>query len=390
MDRPSILSGEKVSETKIPIIKPNFDEISSEIAPHLQQILESNMVTGVNRIVKEFEKNVSDYFQTPSIAISSCTAGMVLTMEGLGIRNKEVIVPSFSFSATAHMAYWTNNRIVFADIARDTLNLDPESVKRMISDKTAAILAVHMYGNPAPIKELQEIADEHDIYLLFDAAHAFGSKYEGKPIGNFGEASSFSLSPTKIISTVEGGIVSSKNEDLLEKLDLLRNYGNDPNYNCPIPGLNARMSELYAAIGNAFLPLTDTFVKNRNHYISIYKKALEDIPGIYFQEVKKGNVSTYKDFCIFIDKNEFGLDRNQLGQCFEAANISFKYYFYPPIHYLDPYKTSKKDNLANTEWASHNVFSLPIWNKMKEETILTIADEIRSCHAYSHEIKSKL
>lgn len=365
---------------RIPIIKPFYNKFLANILPDLEKILESNMVTGVNRILVDFEDQVSKYFEKRVMGVSSCTNGMILAMKALGLEKKDIILPSFSFSATAAMAHWNGSKIKFADISKDSLNIDPESVKSLIDKDTGAILAVHMYGNPASIPELQELAEENDLLVLYDAAHAFGSQYQGVPVANFGDASSFSMSPTKVVSTIEGGVVSFSNEENYSKLDLLRNYGNDSNYNCPLPGLNARLSEINAAVGIHYLKSAKEAVRNRNNYANKYQSGLEDIPGLSFQSVAKGDLSTYKDFSIFVNPNEFGMNRNQLANYLDKANISTKFYFYPPIHELEPYRKMKRADLSNTVWAANSVISLPIWNYMDSEIIDYIVEKIRSAH----------
>jgi dTDP-4-amino-4,6-dideoxygalactose transaminase len=363
---------------KLPIIRPNVDKFKAQIKEDIEKIIQSNMLTNVNIYTLKFEDLVKRYIGSNEIvAVSSATSGLILALDAMGVRDKEIILPSFTFAATAASAYWTHNRIVYADIDM-TFTLDIEDVRRKITKDTGAILPVHMYGNPARIKELEEISEEYDTKLLFDAAHALGSQYFGKRCGNFGDAEVFSLSPTKLLTTVEGGIISSKDSNMAGKIRLMRNYGLDPNYESEQPGLNARMSEIHAAIGISQVEYIDEFVRNRNRYVDLYKRLLGDLPGIQFQEIPKGHLSTHKDFSIVINKKNFGMDRDTLAIRLEKEGISTKKYFYPPLHRLKAYRDTKV-NLPITDKITDNVLSLPIYNYMTEEDIEGCCEAIKKC-----------
>ncbi|HLY18363.1 MAG TPA: DegT/DnrJ/EryC1/StrS family aminotransferase [Bryobacteraceae bacterium] len=176
------------------------------------------------------------------VAVSSCTSGLMLVMKAFGLRG-EVILPSFTFFATGHAVLWNGLTPVFADCDRQTWNIDPRAVERAITPQTAAILAVHLYGNPAAVTELEWIAGKHGIPLLFDAAHAFGASYKGQSVGQFGDAEVFSLSPTKLLVAGEGGLVATNDALLAHKLRAGRNYGDLGAYDPMLLGLNARMTE---------------------------------------------------------------------------------------------------------------------------------------------------
>lgn len=388
---PAILGGQPAFASLLPIIKPNVDQYSQQISATISKSLETNKLTAVNHYTAQFEQQTQELLGVPrTTAVASCTAGLILTMQALGLRDTEVILPSFTFSATAHAAHWNNCRIKLVDIDQATFTISPQAVREAIGPDTRAIIGVHMYGNPCDIIELESIAKEHNLILIFDAAHAIGSHYQEKPIGQFGDAEAFSLSPTKLITTGEGGIVASNNQELHDKLALDRNYGNRPNLECDRPGLNARMSEIHAAIGLPQIADLGLFVQNRNRYATLFKQHLADVPGLSFQTIKEGNVSAYKDFGLLVDKELFGLNRNQLAAALAAENIMTKFYFDPPIHRMQAYRHSFVDvSLPVTEYVSQNIICLPIYNHMDETVIATICQTIKNIHQHHKDIHAR-
>ena len=236
-----------MANIKIPITKPTlpkFDSLKEEV----REILESGMLTNYKH-VREFESMLKAKLNVKNVvALSSCTSGLMLCMKAWGLTG-EVILPSFTFSATGHAIKWNNLTPVFVEVDPITQTIDPAAVEAAITDKTSAILGVHLYGCPAKIKELEAIAKKHNLKLIFDAAHAMGSTYDGKAIGNFGDAEVFSCSPTKLLVTTEGGIVCTNDDELAKTLRYARNYGDPGDYNCKLTGINARMTEFNAIVG---------------------------------------------------------------------------------------------------------------------------------------------
>jgi dTDP-4-amino-4,6-dideoxygalactose transaminase len=386
-DKPAIIGNDPEFSEWFPIIKPNLDRYADNILTKIDCVLRSNMVSGVNILVKELEEKLAKFLEVDHvIAVSSCTLGMILALQAADLRSKEILLQSFSFSATAHMAYWNNSKIRFIDSYLDTLTIDLEDLKRQLNPKSKAVIGVHMYGNPCYITELLEFSSDNNIPIFFDAAHALGSKYKNKPIGSQGLVNVFSASPTKLFTTIEGGFVATNDDKVFKRIVLGRNYGNYPDYSCVLPGLNGRMSELHAAAGLVTLADIPKFVDNRNMYASKYKEKLKKIPGIAFQEITKNSLSSYKDFSIFIDPKEFGMDRNLLSEALYKENIATKFYFYPPIHQLEAYKTGMPPDLPNTEKLSNSVLSLPIHNFMEENDIKRIGNCIESIHNYADKI----
>jgi len=390
MEAPAILGGKPQFEKPMPIIKPPISRYATDdFLSKIRAILESNMVTDYVR-VKELEKNIAAYLRVKNaVGLSSCTSGLMLSMQLLGLRKTEVILPSFTFVATANAAYWNDCKIVLADCDRETFDISPEDVQEKITPRTKAIIGVHIFGNPCDTKALQEIAEGHDLKLIFDSAHAFGAEYNGKKIGGFGDVEVFSCSPTKLFITVEGGVATTADDKLAAELRIARNYGNLPDYQCQSPGLNARMTEINALLGIEMLKNVDEMVKNRNEYVALYKKLLGKLPGIKFQKCTKGAFHSYKDFGILVDPKEFGVNRDVLSDALTKENVMTKKYFYPPVHMLEAYSGLADTDLLNTEYVTNNVLCLPIYSYMDKRLIEDICVAVERIHNFSKDISRK-
>ena len=365
----------------IPITRPTLSKYE-KYAPAFRKIIESGVLTNAKNVA-ELEKRVAKYLGVKyCVATSSCTTGLMLVLKSLNLKG-EVILPSFTFSASGHTVLWNNLRPVFADIKPDTYEIDPKSIEKVITKKTTAILATHMFGHPCNIKVLEAVARKHKLKLIFDAAHAFGSSYQGKKIGNFGEAEVFSCSPTKLLTTGEGGLVATNNKEIYEFCRIGRNYGDDGSYNTKFNGLNARMSEFHAAVGLESLRAIDKSVKTRNSLVNYMKKGLLTIDKkIEFQKIEKGNQTTYKDFSLFLDPKKVGYDRDRLHDHLLAKGIISKKYFYPPLHLQKTYSQYKsKDKLLVTDKISKNVLSLPMYSHMSKNEADIVLNTIKQFYA---------
>ena len=305
-----------------------------------------------------------------ALTFPNATSALMLIPKVLGLTG-EVIMPSFTFCATGHAMVWNNLTPVFADINPQTFNIDPDDVERKITSKTSAIVAVHIFGNPCDIPRLEAIARKYNLKLIFDSAHALGSKYHGKPIGGFGDIECFSLSGTKVLTSAEGGLVTSNNEELINRISLGRNYGAGSDYNCQYIGLNGKMSEFHAALAVESMMLLDDLVMARNQLVELYRKRLSEIPGLSFQYVSPDHLSTFKDFGVLIDKERFGLDRNQLITKLNEEGIYPKKYFYPPLHQMTSYQSvvHRAENLINTSKVADNIVCLPIFSHMSTDVL---------------------
>lgn len=389
-NKPAILGGKAAFEAVVPITAPTIPSIVVLLEKYRKALL-SGMITNYKN-VNEFELRVKKHLGVKhAIAVNSCTSGLILILKAFGLRG-EVIMPSFTFHATASAAVWNNLRPVFVDCNFRTYNIDPGEVEKAITRNTSAIIGVHVFGNPADIKRLQKIATRYKLKLIFDAAHGFGIKYRGSTVGNSGDAESFSLSPTKLVTTAEGGIVATNDDDLAKKIRAGRNYGDAGNYDPEFTGLSARMSEFHALLGIESLKFLEKNVSRRNKIVNIYRKYLSNIPGIDFQHIEKGNRSSYKDFSILIGKDKFGLSRDLLYEALLAEKILVKKYFFPPVHKQKAFSEfgQSKKKLDNTDFLAENSLSLPLFSHIPVSVVKKICDSILKIHYCSKQIKRKL
>ena len=359
---------------------PSFNLVEKRF----RDIYDRKMLSNFSENSDELEQIISEIVCVKhALTVPSWTTGLMLVFKALGLTG-EVILPSFTFSATGHALIWNNLSPIFADIDPDTFNLDINDVESKITENTSAILGVHIFGNPCDVVGLETLATKYGIKLIYDAAHALGSKYKDKPIGGFGDCEGFSLSGTKMITSAEGGIITSNDSELIKKISMGRNYGAKSDYNCEYIGLNGKMSEFHAALAIESLGLINNSTKNRKAIIALYKERLTQIPGIIFQKVSDDNLSTYKDFGVIIDPAEFGMDREVLSAKLLHEKIHTKKYFYPPLHQMDSYKNLypefKTLKLKNTEKVANNIICLPIYSHMNLDTVDKICYTIDRIH----------
>ena len=343
-----------------------------------REVLDSGQITN-GRYVRLFEERAAAYLGTKyCVAVSSGTLGLVLAIRALDLRG-EVVLPSFTFTATAHAVAWNGLAPVLADIERRTFNLDVGAVERAITGRTSAIIAVHMFGNPADVERLDELARAAGVRLIYDAAHALGSRFRGQPLGAYGDVQVYSLSPTKIVTTGEGGLIATNDDALAERCRLARNQGINSDYDCLLLGLNARMSEFHGILGLKSLELVDAAVDKKLELVAYYRPRLQSLPGISLQELHDATVrSTYKDFNIVVDSTQFGMTRDALATALADLGIATKKYYSPPIHLQTVYGDLGRrfaGQLPVTEYISANTLTLPLFPQM------TFSEVDRVCHA---------
>ena len=389
-DKPAILGNTPLFDEKVHLVKPvlpTMDQLSEDI----NGILESGMVTKGQHLVA-FENAVAEHLGVKhAVAVSSCTTGLMLTYQGLGLIG-DVVVPSFTFMATVSALVWNGLRPIFADVDFGTSNLDPEAAEAAITPATTAIVAVHNFGNPAEIDTLQEVAKRHNLKLIFDAAHGFGALYQGVPVGPQGDTQVYSLSPTKLLIAGEGGIVASNHDELAEAVRIGREYGNSGAYDSAFAGMNARMPELNALMGFHSLGMLEEAARRRNNSVDIYHEQLGQIPGVAFQAVRPGNRNSYKDFSITIDPERFGLNRDELAQALDAENVDTRKYYEPPVHRQTAYAhfANLSNGLHNTELLSERSLSLPVWSHMDDETVFKICEAVRRIYESAEAVRAVL
>jgi dTDP-4-amino-4,6-dideoxygalactose transaminase len=312
--------------------------------------------------------------------VSTCTAGLMLVLRASGLSG-DVVLPSFTFQATAHAVAWNGLRPSFADVDPGTLTLSAEAADRATGMRTSAILATHTYGTPADVDDLAEAARKSGVRLFFDSAHAFGSRHGGRPVGGFGDAEVFSLTPTKPLVAGEGGLVATNDEDLARQIRRLRDYGKEDDYDVRVIGLNARMSELHAAVALASLDGLEDRIVRRNEIAARYRRSLEDIPGLSFPTVRPGDRTTFKDFTILVEQDAFGIDAAELARALAAEGVETRRYYSPPVHRTTAYRSAAAGVvLPATDHAAARVLTLPLWVGMRDWQIDGVAEAVARIH----------
>ena len=355
--------------------RPNIGDRAAFMR-RVEQILDNQWLTNNGPMVQEFERRISSYLGVKHcVAMCNGTIALEIAIRALGLHG-EVIVPSWTFIATAHALYWQDITPVFADIDPLTHNLDPASVRRMITPRTTGIIGVHLWGRAAPIDELQAVADEHGLKLMFDAAHAFGSTYNGKSIGQFGACEVLSFHATKAFNTMEGGAVVTNDDELAEAMRLMRNFGFQGYDNVIHPGTNGKMVEVCAAMGLTNLDMLDeVFDSNRRNHAA-YKTALRDVPAIRVLDYDAHERNSHHYIVVEVDERS-AATRDEIIAALHAENILARKYFWPGCHKMKPYRELFPHAglmLRNTESLASGIIVLPNGPEMDDAAINVITE----------------
>lgn len=358
----------------VPFSKPYFTNSDiTEITNGIETVLRSGWLTsGVN--VQKFEEEFARFIGVPfAVALNSCTAALHAILLALDIKSgDEVIVPSNTFVATANVVLYVGAKPVFADSDPKTFNISVEDVQNKITDKTKAIIVVHLGGNPCDMKEFCELAEDYNIALIEDAAHAHGSKYMGANCGSFGVAGAFSFYPTKIVTTAEGGMVTTNQKNLWEKVKIIRNHGRGgfgPQEIVAL-GYNYRLSEIHAVIGLVQLKHVDKFVKQRNEIARIYTEGLKKLDWIEPQLVRDGNICSYYTYIVKLNENaQFA--RDELLRKLNSHGVMTSV-LYHPVH-LQPFYVKMLGKLSCSLPVAEDLgmrsFALPMFNGMSVDDV---------------------
>lgn len=342
------------------------------------EMLDRRWLSNNGPLVQELEQKIAKYLGVKHcIAMCNGTIALEIAIRALGLTG-EVIIPSYTFIATAHALDWQGITPVFADIDPETHNLDPASVRKMITSKTSGIIGVHLWGRGSPVDELQAIADEHKLQLMYDAAHGFACSYQGKMIGNFGRAEVLSFHATKFYNTFEGGAVVTNDDELADTMRLMRNFGFAGFDNVIHPGTNGKMVEVCAAMGLANLEYIDTVIEaNRKNYFA-YQKALNHLPGIHVMPYDENEKNNFQYVILEIDES-CPVTRDEIVAALHAENILARKYFWPGCHRMKPYRDVYPDagkHLSFSEKVSDRVIVMPTGTTLPERAIEIISQVI--------------
>jgi len=352
------------------------------VTEDVRRILRSGVLTNGPH-VRNLEDRAAEHLGVRNVvAVSSCTAGLMLVLRAADVAG-DVVLPSFTFMATAHAVAWNGLHPRFADIDPETLTLSPSSAIRATGMRTSAILATHTFGTPCDVEGLGEVAAQSGIRLFFDAAHAFGSRRGGRRVGGFGDAEVFSLTPTKPLVAGEGGLIATNDDDLAALCRLARDYGKTEEYDVQMIGLNARLSEIHAAVALASLEGIEDRMDERNRLAERYHEVLKDVPGVSFPAVREGDFSTFKDFTVLVEPDGFGVDAATLARALAAEGVETRRYYSPPVHATRAYRAVANTALLPvTDWAAARVLTLPLWGGMTDDHLVGVGEAIRRIHRF--------
>jgi dTDP-4-amino-4,6-dideoxygalactose transaminase len=364
----------------MPIIRPTLPEFR-EFEDLVRASWDEGLVT-TGRLVRAFEQEVCRQTGTrEAVAMSSCTAGLMLAARALELpAGAEVIVPSFTFAATAQALLWNGLVPVFCDCRPDSLTLDPADVERNLTSRTAAICAAYVYGLPPDIEALTRLGERHGLPVYFDSAQGLGAEYQGRNAGGFGACEIFSLSPTKVVTAIEGGVVCTNDAGLSARLRSMRDYGKDPQKGEDMVhlGLSARMSELHAAVGLLSLRRVDELAKARRQLIEVYRRRLGSLPGCRVQQSPPDRTTSGNYFVLFMS-GRARASRDEVYAGLAARGIQSKRYFSPPVHEQTLLRNAAhrvSDRLEHTAAASREALALPLYSHMTVEQIDRVCREV--------------
>lgn len=359
----------------IPLADPLINE---EEAKSVFDVVKSGWIRE-GEFVNQFEKKIAGHLGVKyAIAVSSGTAAIHVALACLNLeKGDEVILPSFTCAPPVSMILLLGGVPSFADIETQTYNIDPESVKRMISKKTKVIIPINYAGHPAEFDTLQEIADDNNIYLLNDAAEALGATYYGKNIAKFGNVVTFSFSPNKTITTGEGGMIVTNNEEIAEKAKIIKDYGQQDRFHYVELGNNYRMTEMQAAMGLIQLKKIKKILDQKRANAKLLTEKLSEIKEIATPVEFPNCTHAYCLYTIRVLSKK--VDRDQLMKELEEEGIQTRVYF-PPMH-MSPMMNKfrfRNDRLVNTEGIASAILSLPSSPKLSQANIECVYEAVRS------------
>jgi dTDP-4-amino-4,6-dideoxygalactose transaminase len=345
-----------------------------EFIPYLQEIWDNKVLTNSGPFHQQLEQALCKYLGVEYISLfANGTVALVTALQALRITG-EVITTPYSFVATSHSLLWNGIKPVFVDVDPETLNLDPAKIEAAITPQTTAILAVHCYGHPCDVDAIQTIADNYNLKVIYDAAHAFGVQCHCGSVLNHGDLSILSFHATKVYNTFEGGAIICKDAKTKTRIDHLKNFGFIDETTVVAPGINGKMSEFNAALGLLQLKYIDQAINKRKTIDALYREKLKGINGIYCFNNTEEKKANYAYFPILI-QDEYHRTRDEVFQLLKLNNIHPRRYFYPLISEFPMYRgmpSAQPNMLTHSHTASRQVLCLPIYPDLELSTVENI------------------
>ena len=318
----------KPFDEPIYITRPLLPDLN-EFTHLLEEIWGSQWLTNNGPKHQQLEGEIRRVLQVPNVSLfNNGTIALIVAINSMRLFG-EVITTPFTFSATTHVLTWNGIMPIFCDIDDKTMNIDADKIEQSITPRTTAILAVHVYGNPCDVVRIQEVADRYGLKVIYDAAHAFNTTINGAGIGSFGDISAFSFHATKLFHTAEGGALTFSDPNLKQRIDLLKNFGIKSEEEVMMPGINGKMNEIQAALGLINLKYIEAEREKRKAIVDTYNRCLGDIVGITISETPECIQNSYQYYVIRVDRQKYGISRDELYSRLKTYNVFSRRYFYP-------------------------------------------------------------
>src|SRR5215471_17596939 len=388
----AVFGGEPQFAEKVYVGRPNIGN-RDRFLTRVDEVLSRRWLSNNGACVQEFERKIADLLGVNHcVAVVNGTVGLEIAARALGL-NGEVIVPSFTFIATAHALRWLGITPVFCDVDPQTHNIDPAQIEPLITSRTTGIMGVHLWGRPCEVGRLEALAARHGLALLFDAAHAFACSSSGTMIGNFGQLEVLSFHATKILNTFEGGAIVTNNEALAEGLREMRAFALTGREETSGVGTNGKMNEMCAAMGLTGLESIEEFVAANYLNYKRYQSDLANIPGLKLSQFNESEKCNYHYIVIEIDENVAHLGRDQALEILEAENVVARRYFYPGCHRMEPYRSDSPDacwRLPVTDTLASRVLVLPTGTALDPGQVSGVCEILMLAIAHGAEVSERL
>jgi dTDP-4-amino-4,6-dideoxygalactose transaminase len=378
VDDLAVLGASPAFDERLHVGRPNIPN-QDRLFERISSAMSRRWLTNDGPYVVEFETRICELLEVKH-CITACngTAALELGIRALGLSG-EVIVPSFTFVATAHALKWLGITPVFCDVDPNTHNIDPLQVERLITPRTTGILGVHLWGRPCDVERLEPIARQRGLALLFDAAHAFGCSHRGRMVGRFGSLEAFSFHATKFLHTFEGGAVVTDDDAIAARLRAMRNFGFAGHEESILLGTNAKMNEISAAMGLTGLENFDEIVAANVRNYGRYRTNLDGAPGVNLVLFDEHERCNFQYVVVEVDEDLSRVNRDELLEVLRAENVLARRYFYPGVHHLAPYRlaAARSPALPATDALAKRVLVLPTGTAVTPDDVDQVCGIVR-------------
>jgi len=352
----------------------------SEYVEEIEDLWDTHWLTNMGVKHNELQQSLKKYLDVDNIELMvNGHMALEMTIQAMNLQG-EVITTPFTFASTTHAIVRNGLIPVFCDINEENFTIDVTKIESLITDRTSAIIPVHVYGNPCNVEEIDRLARKYDLKVIYDACHAFGETYNGKSIGSLGDASCFSFHATKVFNTIEGGAVCFRDKTLGAKLYDLKNFGIHGPECVESVGANAKMNEFQAAMGICNLRHVDEEISKRKAVVSRYREHLEEADGIQLNKLNPDVKYNYAYFPVLFDETKFGATRNEVFEALSKEGIGARKYFYPLTNSFDCFH--RKYDVTKTPVALHiskRILTLPLYADLALEDVDRICEIILKC-----------